>query len=658
MIRHLSVWMMISLFIGACGHIAAASDWRPLDAAILSQKSPIVEKDTDVEGIFWDVRVAHNLLHKVEVQNYIRLKVFTERGKEIAGKVVIACLPGVNVEGIEGRTIKPDGSVVEIKKDAIIEQTLASIRDIKVKANSFAFPAVEPGAILEYRWKEIQPFQMYSRYYIQRNIPIQTLSYHIEPPLKTDPNSLLAMLTATFNWPQIQVAKERDGSFGFQIQNVPAFREEPQMPPLDSVRPFLLVFYQYKTPDDPAIYWKNIGKTRYAGTTKIIKPNDVIKQTTVEVIGNSSQPEEVIGKILQFVRSSVKNVNDAASGLTPSQVQEGLRNKEFSDALRKGMGTTSDILKLFASMATAAGFDARMALTGNRADSFFNPSFTDLQFLNNTIIAIKVGKEWKFYDPAATYLPLGMLPWEAEGNSALIPDDTEPVFVTTPLSPPEKSCEKRTARLRLSEDGILEGDAAIEYTGHLGEYRKKYYADESPTQREEILRNMVKTRLGTAEISDIQVESSIDPEKPFTYRFHIRIPGYGQRTGKRLFFQPAFFQKGIGPRFTATQRKYNVYFSYPWSEVDDVEINLPAGYDLESPEVPRPIGAAAVANHEIEMRISSDHRVLHVRRIFFFGGDNRILFSVKEYPDVKRFFDGINEADNKMLTLKQPAAAQ
>jgi hypothetical protein len=66
----------------------------------------------------------------------------------------------------------------------------------------------------------------------------------------------------------------------------------------------------------------------------------------------------------------------------------------------------------------------------------------------------------------AARMPYGMLLWREEGQQALVSDPKDPVFVKTPLSAPQKSLEKRTAKLRLSDDGTLEGDVRVEYTGH------------------------------------------------------------------------------------------------------------------------------------------------------------------------------------------------
>ncbi len=73
-----------------------------------------------------------------------------------------------------------------------------------------------------------------------------------------------------------------------------------------------------------------------------------------------------------------------------------------------------------------------------------------------------------------------------------------------------------------------------------------------------------------------------DNEKPVAVDYDIKVPNYAQRTGKRLFFQPVYFEYGVAPVFSAATRNYGVYFSYPWSEEDTVEIKLPGNFTGES----------------------------------------------------------------------------
>src|SRR5947208_12093797 len=220
-----------------------------------------------------------------------------------------------------------------------------------------------------------------------------------------------------------------------------------------------------------------------------MKVNDDVKRKAAEIVGDASTPEEKLARLFNFCRTQIKNVNDDASGVTAQEREKLKENKSPADTLKRGMGTGRNIDMLFAALATASGFDARVVNLADRGDTFFDASFADDYFIRTYDIAVKVGDEWRFYDPASTYVPYGMLRWQEEGQQALLSDPKEPTFINTPLSGPEKSKLKRVAKLRLSEDGTLEGDVRVEYYGHFGVEKKNANDGDSPSQREETLRD-------------------------------------------------------------------------------------------------------------------------------------------------------------------------
>ncbi|MGI8920038.1 MAG: hypothetical protein ACR2H6_15710 [Pyrinomonadaceae bacterium] len=250
----------------------------------------------------------------------------------------------------------------------------------------------------------------------------------------------------------------------------------------------------------------------------------------------------------------------------------------------------------------------------------------------------------------------GMLRWQEEGQEALLSDPKQPTWISTPMSPPELSKVKRTAQLTLADDGTLEGDVRVEYFGHMGVERKEWDDDDSPVQREETLRESIKSRMSTAEISNIKIENVTDLIKPFVYSYHIKVAGYAQRTGKRLFLEPAFFQHGNGPLFSASARKYDVYFNYPWSEEDEVKITLPAGYALDNADAPAPFESPGVSGYKPTLGVTDDRKGLVFRRNFFFGGKNSIIYPVTGYDRLKAYFDALHKSDGHTVTLKQSAS--
>jgi hypothetical protein len=441
------------------------------------------------------------------------------------------------------------------------------------------------------------------------------------------------------------------------MTNVPAFHEEPRMPPEYAVRPWMLVFYTSEKTTDPDQFWNAYGRRMGSAFKSLLKVNDEVRKASAETVGDAQTPEQKLERLYDFVRAKVKRYTDDASGLTAEQLKKIKENKSPADTLKRGLGDSKDIDLLFAAMASAAGFEVRLACTSDREDTFFMKDFPDDYFIDPSSIAVRVGDGWRLFNPGSTYVPFGMLRWQEEGQPTLIADEKEPVWIDSPVSAPSRSLEKRIGKLKLSEDGVLEGDVRIEYTGHVAADMKEYNDDDSPAEREETLKNQLKGRLASAELTDIKVENVSDPDKPFIYTFHVRVPDYAQRTGKRLFLQPAFFEKGTASRFPVATRRHMVYFHYPWAEEDHVEIELPEGYALDNAESPAPIAAGDLTKYEPSAGITKDGRTLIYTRKFYFGkGAAGLLFPVTTYPALKQYFDAVNKEDDHTIALKQAAA--
>jgi len=620
-----------------------------------------VEKDADAEAIFWEVRIGDERvtggIHTVWSQ-YIRIKIFTNRGRDRLTTVDLPVYPLHSITSIEGRTIHPDGSIVEMKSDAIFAQVLSKTGDLRIKHQRFTLPGVEPASIIEYRWRDERQnpngFQRYQRLDFQRDIPVRAIRYWIKP--YTAPGFNWIMNAQDFSCRTTPFQKDINGYVLTSLSNEPAFKEEPWMQPADQLRAWVLIYYRPAFAQlEPDKFWIEHGKEAYNRYKTRWKVSKVIQQKAAGITATAKTDEEKVLLLVDFCKTAIKNSQTEA--VSAEERQESEKNKSPEDTLVQGIGTPEDIRFLFAALATAAGFEARVAELPSRQTAFFDRRFTDPYFLSDRAVAVKVGDSWHFFDASATYIPRGMLSWYHEGVDALVTDPKESFFVTTPVSKPEQTVIRRQGTFRIGEDGALEGDVLLVYTGHEGAIFKERGERQSDSQREEALKNILKRYASTAEFSDIKIENANDPEKPLAYRCHIRVPGYAQRTGKRLIFAPSFFQQGVPSLFLAKERKYPIYFHYPWTIEDKITYELPAGFQLEEPRVPAPISMGNFGRYEVHARIVNKTQFVFERRLVC--GDNRnVLLPAAGYPAIKETFDAIAQGDEQSIALiRAPAAS-
>src|ERR1044072_1275390 len=126
---HLLLGLLVCLIVVSPASVSASGDdWNPIDPGHLALKNSTVEKDADAEGLFWEVRIDDNPEGDLIFNHYFRVKVFTDRGRESQSKIDLPFgkLYGgeVKISDIAARTIKPDGSIVELNKKDIFERTI------------------------------------------------------------------------------------------------------------------------------------------------------------------------------------------------------------------------------------------------------------------------------------------------------------------------------------------------------------------------------------------------------------------------------------------------------------------------------------------------------------------------------------------------------
>jgi len=638
---------------------ARAADWKLIDPAQLALKAPRVQADADAEALFWEVRVADefdrtsDLGARTVFDHYVRIKIFTDRGRETYATVDLPYDSGVRIEDVAARTVKPDGSVVELKKGDVYERTVIKTNDARVKAVSFAVPAIAPGTIIEYRWREIHSDSIanYLRLPFSREVPVQVTRYYVRP--LEFPDNDYVMRAMSFNGDFAPMEPQKDGFTMLSLSNVPADRDEPySLPPFER-RPWVLIYYQARaSSSNLRDQYLEYSKSLYQESAKATKPTGRIRALAAEAVASRPTLDERIGGLMRITRRMVTRTDvDTA---TAEQRRKARANKNADDIATRGLGTADDMRTLFIALAQSVGLDARIAATSNRAEFLQTSAHSNPYFLDGFLVAVRNGDAWIFVDPANEHSATGAVRWNYTGQDALITDARTVITAHVPLAPASRSLKQRTGKFTLLDDGTLEGEWKLVYSGYWSDVFREQEDQDSPSERTRGLQEDIASRVPGAVVSDVHLDAGNTAE-PYSVSYKVRIPGYAQRTGARLFFQPIVFQKGLTAYFSSPSRSADVYFRFPWTEQDDITIALPPGFQLEQPEIPGELNAG-VARYRLAMTAGGS--VLSVSRTFNMGSSDVVVFDQQRYPVVKEFFDRVHAADGHTLVLRRTEAGQ
>ncbi|HYJ33680.1 MAG TPA: DUF3857 and transglutaminase domain-containing protein [Candidatus Binatia bacterium] len=649
-----------SLIALAAVPCAGSPAWDPIGPQDLKIARAQVDSTADAEALFWKIQVEDawtgSSLYSDYFQ-YIRIQVFNERGAAAHNQVAVPYDSKTKILDLQARVVGPNGIVKEIAKSAVFERTLLKAGGRKIKEKSFAVPDLKPGSILEYRWTQRRYDRLanYLQVDLQRGIPVRSLELRMKP--LEIPGSDLQFRISSFHGPTPSFDDAPGGFHVAEFRNVEAFHSEPRMPPENAVRHWILLQYRSGIEPPPTEAWKRYAKTACESWGPRLRSDGAVKKAAADAVAGASSEPEKIRRLAAFCRSHVRNIEEDAVGAPPVP-DDAKKNDSPGETLKSGAGGSFDIQCLLAAMATTAGLQARIALLPDPDEGAFQPESFTPYFWTESCVAVWVDGAWTFLNPAERYTRECALPARQEGRQALLLDADNPRFLPTPVSPPLDSQGRRRGVFQLGPDGALEGDVTIQYSGHWGEEMKEEADDVSAEQREKNYREQLRSRMSAAEVSALRFDHALDADGPYTVSYHVRVPDYATRVGKRLIFDPAIFETGRTPEFRSAVRRFPVSFPYSWSEDDSIVVRLPAGFSAEGLPQLAPLTFPNLGGYDGLLATSMDGTSLLFRRRFEFGRNGTLDFPASEYPTLKKAFDTIAERDAMAVSLTTASAAE
>src|SRR5262249_18875937 len=243
------------------------------------------------------------------------------------------------IANLKARTIKADGTIVPVPPDQIFEKVLLQVGKYKLTETVFKFPAIEPGAILEYRydryntnWLYIDPWFFAGSEFTLRSRLTQTV-------LEGTAYTVLCDLCGEAK-PELSDSFEggiKGKTYTVELPSLPGYRREELMPPARDVTPRMEMILQslkdhyweeLKRRDSLFTDWASVAKfTSYFYQKAMKEGQQPLKPLVEEWTQGVTDPNEKIKAITRHVLQDFKLADLAYVDLFPNPFESLIKEK-------------------------------------------------------------------------------------------------------------------------------------------------------------------------------------------------------------------------------------------------------------------------------------------------------------------------------------------
>jgi hypothetical protein len=635
-----------------------AEDWLPIDPQDLAMKDNPKQPGADAMILYREVKVD---VSKVNISGdaeheYVRIKIFTQEGTKQAHVNVEYNKAFASVVHVTGRTIHPDGSVVNFDGQ-VLETTIEKGSGLKVVAKSFTLPDVQPGSIIEYSYStQGQPNRaLYWSWYVSQSLYTREAHFTYVPYTGWGSNlrpiirrNLLPADTA----PQLQA----NGSYVMIAHDIPATVEEPLMPPL---RPFQArVDFIYQPDESPSItgpsdkYWNYYAEKWDGDMEKFIDKKKTLDAELAKIVNPDDSPEVKLRKIYARVQQ-LRNLDiEDYKSLREKKDEDIKPNSNVEDVLSRGYAHSAQLNCLFIGLARAAGLEATEVYVAPRNAQVFLAASKDLSQITDELVWARAGSKEYYLDPAARYFPFGLLPWYETSTSGFRIDKHGATLVDTPNPDSSEATIVRKAELAVSVAGEIAGTIQVDYTGQRAALIREEDRKEDEAGRTKLLEQAIKSWLPVGSEFEIsKIANWDDTSQPVHVEGKLTIPSLATTAAQRMLMPIEVFQMTQTHEFAAEKRVNTVYFHFPYEEIDDIKLRLPPGYKMEGMPAAKNLDLRAVS---CEISATDQDGMVEIKRHL---AERNVLYTKEQYSALRKFFELVRTDDNAQMVFQNAESA-
>ena len=368
-------------------------------------------------------------------RRHIRAKIFSNEARDI-GNIEIELNPQDKLTDWWGRTILPDGTVIELEEAHVRTEDVVRAGRFAYRVVKAALPGIVPGAVVDFGYETTS-----NSVWETRRIPLQRRWPIVKFRYRWDMSRYFSGAVLTRNTEGLDF-KRTDGrnSVLLSASNLSAIKEEPRMPPLSRLRGFAILYYVR----DEGAAGKNFWKRKAASLDRATR--DTHADAAADIVSDFEFKEGAplpakLAAAYDWVLANVRNpliaVQDGKVKLTREQWGQSMN-------------------MLYLQIARVLGAEAHLLMLPDEPGGEWLPDYQMMTQLEGSIIALHdpdPASDWSLVVDPASGLPFGGVRLNAAGAVGFLADPKNPIGMKVPPGIATDNMTRSTGEIRFSEGG-------------------------------------------------------------------------------------------------------------------------------------------------------------------------------------------------------------
>lgn len=520
------------------------------------------------------------------LEHHVRIKVFDDSVRE-ASVVAIPYYFEDDMERItslEAYTYLPTGERI-----ALSEQDIRTINiNSRYNVKEFAMPAVEDGAVIEYR------------YTIERRYIEELPDFYFSHKVPTD----IAKLTVTY--PRYLRYKSYTENFDGKIvhdvvytdtSSVPKVFTIPQPPPIVTERwmardippvkeeAYISTLDDYRGKIKLLLSEFGIPRQQLENNWEVVVARIREKTDPWELINNNKEAEAVGDSIAETLDGApLYQVQDSIYHHLNKRVNFSGQHTAFSqtpgeEVLSGEPSNQAAINQTLVAMLRAADIEANPVLISTRQSGKINMDFPSFYQFNGMMVRSKINGKLYLMDAGFPYSQPGLIPVDTYGSRGLVLRKNEYEWIDIN---PDKSLFDIQVQIdaQLDRDGALRGTVEAVQKGYPAQIIRQKRADGSSDS--DILRQTLFDGYPQMSTSDVVVNNADRYGRPIVISADFEIGNYATSFTDGLEFSPLVVGYRDENPFSGPDRNLPITLDAPEKLNLSYSIKLPQGYSVDT----------------------------------------------------------------------------